>query len=88
MKPSDYIKKGWTQRFCAKDANGNSCSSTDQNAVCWCPLGAIFAAYPGIEQISVVDKLQGHLDSGIMQWNDTPGRTKEEVIAALEAIGE
>jgi hypothetical protein len=74
--------------FFAKDANGDSCNSTDKNAVCWCPLGAIFAAYPDREQILVIGKLQKHLDSGIMQWNDTPGRTKEEVIAALEAIGE
>ena len=89
MKPSELLrKKDWCQHSAAIDAKGCGITFRDRNAVAFCTLGAIYRCYNYYESTLVRDKLVNYLGSGISSWNDDSKRTKEEVIAALEAIGE
>ena len=36
-----YIDRGWTQRASARDEGGHPCSSTSEQAVSWCMIGAV-----------------------------------------------
>jgi hypothetical protein len=88
MKPSDYIKKGWTQFYMAKDTNNNPVFYKSDEAAQWCTYGALCKVH-GSGGFLLARKLNKQLNiESLAIWNDTPGRTKEEVIAALEAIGE
>ncbi len=54
----------------------------------FCCLGAISECYRAIEIPFVIDKLRAFLMTtgdglSIIQWNDAPDRTYEQVIAAL-----
>jgi hypothetical protein len=101
MKPSEYVEMGWTQSASARDAGGKIVPSNHKNAVSWCPIGAFIASYGyGIRFSCHYRKLAVYLEeelhisqSGqpnvlISVWNDSPARTKSEVISALKAIGE
>lgn len=90
MKPSDYIKRGWTQGAFARRKNGDKVLYNSPEAVRWCVRGAINAACPDRNRrIKVRELLEKHIGTeNILDWNDEPGRKKSEVIAALEAIGE
>lgn len=47
----DLVGQGWTQRTGARDANYKVVSFSDESAVCYCALGAIFrAAYEGLTE--------------------------------------
>ncbi len=90
MKPSDYIRKGWCQESFAKTKTGNIVYGDDPAAVCWCLDGAIDAACGRLhsdEKENITAKLREKIDNYI-GWNDTPGRTQQEVIDLLESIGE
>jgi hypothetical protein len=87
VKAIDYIRKGWTQNYAAKDANGKSVACFDSNAVCWCALGAIRAAYPehgGGEARRKLREIIGDSEASISDWNDALERTHAEVIEAFE----
>ena len=91
MKPSQYIAKGWCQGVSAQDSNGHVCRNDAPYATNWCLIGALAAAYPerNEHRFNVTLNLQsklGHLQ--FAKWNDDPKRTKQEVIALLESIGE
>lgn len=52
----------------------------------FCAIGAVDAATPdGLGYSAAMTRLYRHLGHGvgIAEWNDTPGRTKEEVLQAL-----
>lgn len=81
MKPSELLeKKGWIQGkarskdgYCLVYAIDKCCFDDD---AFW----------------EMRDKLYKHLrnigqDASLQSWNDTPGRTKEEVIAACKEVG-
>ena len=90
MKPSEYIRKGWTQGNGAKDCYGCSCEPTSKYAVSWCAVGAIMAACKeDSENISMlIKRVRDSLNvPRLTLWNDEPGRTKQEVIDALEKVG-
>ena len=91
MKPSELLKqKGWCQGFYATDKHGHRVSWANGDAYAFCTIGAVFKCYGDDEDgYDILETLKNYLDVFyISVWNDTPGRTKEEVIAALEAIGE
>ena len=77
LAAADYIEQhGWCQ-FYTRD---------DQGAVCG--FGAIFnCSNPPIggHTLLAVDRMQRRLGMSISAWNDMPGRTKDEVVAALRA---
>ena len=89
MKPSEYIRKGWCQDVSALDSEGQPVKGRDESACAWCIHGAFDASLgKGITRWG--DdwvRLGNHLNESPIDWNDTPGRTQDEVIAALEAVG-
>lgn len=80
------LETGWVQGFFAADENGDGVDVNSPLACRWCSGGAIrvesdedgvyYAARclltTAIESISIAD------------WNDEPGRTKEEVLEAFD----
>lgn len=80
----------WTQSAYAKDAVGDSCSSTEPQAVCWCLLGAIHRCYPEPKESDKVWRkilaaitLESHFVS-ISSFNDNEETTFEQVRDILE----
>jgi hypothetical protein len=80
----DRIAKpgAWIQHTYARDAAGTPVAYNSKDAVCYCALGAIYAdgVVPGVGSAlrMVTD------EDGVDLWNDAPGRTQEEVVAAFD----
>jgi len=89
MKPSDYIRKGWTTGELARDAKGVPVLPSDDEATCFCVLGALVASLRFDEEaLNAMVRIESSLGiQCVAKWNDTQGRTQTEVIAALEAVG-
>lgn len=90
MRPSDYVKKGWTKGFLARNSNGMSRSPNDPDAICWCMIGAICKATTNDAEVNKflkctynVLKKRG-IRSPVDAYNDTVGRTRDEVLSVLE----
>jgi hypothetical protein len=78
MKPSELIRQyGWVQGWYGSYDDG------------FCILGAIGTGIGDLEGKSheVVEKLTKTVCAPLNTWNDAPGRTKDEVLALLEAEG-
>lgn len=72
----------WTQGKAYRDENGKSCPI--ENAVCGCIYGLIDLIYRDkwLEQeAKLCQKIHG-----VVKWNDTPGRTQEEVLALCKEL--
>lgn len=96
------LEQGWTQKTYARDADGISCDLEAPYAACWCILGAMRKLqYSGAyttdtiyhaRQLvaNAVPALPTHpTRCAIAEFNDTPGRTKEEILAIFnQAIKE
>lgn len=81
MKPSEVIKTyGWVQRRSGNEETG------------FCLIGAVYHVYNNNNDYFIYNKVFCALHQAIhafpSTWNDTPGRTKKEVIKLLESIGE
>lgn len=89
MKPSELLEKhGWCQHVCARDANGGAVDPCDRSAVSWCVMGALFKCIQPEEHNEACKKLRQVMKTGHFgDWNDAPGRTKEEAIEALRNAG-
>lgn len=88
---------GWTQGALARTLRGLSVEPGSGQAVAWCAAGALLRASvamasgpyrdeyarrlyrDAMEQLDAVVGQRG----GAVAWNDAPGRTREEVVAAL-----
>lgn len=90
IKARALIKKGWTQKYYAKDKDGNHLEipfdgGEPEGATCYCTLGAIFAAagwgYRGQDCKILIRKI---IDGSITEWNDHPSRTKAEVLSLFD----
>lgn len=96
MKPSQLLReKGWCQRHCAVTSNGISCMLRSPRAVAYSLTSAILLGDDsGVYYVDVYKRLCTYLGLTISGtrtldlWNDDPLCTKEQVISALEAIGE
>lgn len=87
----------WTQGAEARDADGEDADSLLASSgppVCWCALGALWhvarprdstqprrAAHVTFD--AAVVALQSVTGEPVVPWNDTKGRTQEEVVRAL-----
>jgi hypothetical protein len=86
------VEQGWTQGVYARLANGTPASLTESDATCWCTSGAIYASL--MPQTFAFEARRVFIDAndlavGIAEWNDAPGRTQAEVLAAFDkAIAE
>ena len=79
------IEKGWTQGAMARDKNGVALSCSDQDAACWCVMGATMAVTHDIPTTNAaIGFLRLAVGDFAPRWNDTPGRTQAEVLAAFD----
>jgi hypothetical protein len=89
-KAADLIEPegAWSNDDVARDRAGEMTFAADPSAVCWCALGAIWHASVGtgvndyLIENAVLRIIEG---DSIAAWNDAPGRTQAEVVAALRA---
>jgi hypothetical protein len=79
----------WCQGAYMRDRNGARCCLTAKDAVKWCGLGAIGAVTCSHSEYSEAINLLnravpvGH-GSPYFAWQDAPGRTHAEVMAAFD----
>ncbi len=73
----ERIVRGWTQGVLARNAKGGWVEPYDEDAVCWCAVGALLA--DGDVELQGDDRQVDGIY--IIVWNDTPGRTQADVIA-------
>ena len=89
----ENVEFGWVSKAMAKGPFGEVVGARNPAAVCWCALGAIFAAVPeGPEYTEVVSATVKALvaaiptshgnvaERTITSYNDAPGRTKAEML--------
>lgn len=89
----DLVTRGWTQGADARDADENPVHPWSAEARSWSVLGAIIcgddthAGQVPIERLAVAAVLlAGALETAsLTQWNDEPGRTQADAIAAFDA---
>lgn len=80
------ISEGWTQGAYARMSNevddGGKVSADSRLATCWCSVGAVSAVSPRPYETlrKLKETLGGVSTADIIQWNDDPTRTKEEVL--------
>lgn len=75
-------EKKWTQNSNAKDKNNYKINPLNDNAVSWCLIGAVIKCYdkkPIDIRAKIIQKLEESIKTRLYLWNDTPGRTFNEV---------
>ncbi len=82
------VLAGWCQGTVACDANGRTVLFSSPEARRWSMLGALLASRDGQPASDLVDAV-GSLhrstgESALEVWNDRPGRTQKEVVAAFD----
>ncbi len=79
----------WAKGTMARKANGQGTTSLEDDAVCFCLMGAEFKVTQGAS-IALCLRLKEHLklhkDKSITTWNDAPERTFKEVKDALRSF--
>lgn len=77
---------GWTQGTYARDVNGRPVDETDAAATCFCSWGALNFAKSGSggNTCFAMEALDAAAGQSIVAFNDTLGRTKEEVLAKFD----
>lgn len=87
------IERGWCQKDYARGKSGRTVSPKGRAARCYCAMGAIghanhswpCALLPGVREL--VCAVTGFADADevtILNWNDAPERTQDEVLAAFD----
>lgn len=82
----NYLRRGWTQGPFAVDAQGRSVDPSDSKACRFCAMGAMIRAGNSLDATEHVvgeayDKLHAAAGRHFVYFNETPGRTKREVVA-------
>lgn len=76
----------WTQNSWACDANGRIVPPRSGDACCRCLDGALIAVKGTDDTHRELEAIAVALNVGsAMEWNDEPGRTQAEVVAALRS---
>jgi len=88
------VAAGWTQKAVARNAQRAEVSTGDAGAACFCAFGALLAALkearvpyhgPPREALYAAAMLGSpERYASIEAWNDAPGRTIEDVLAAFD----
>ena len=85
-----YEDNEWTQFYNARDMFNNGCRSNSSLACKFCLNGAIHKVTKTMDEYERVHSIiQQHIpidDYFITAWNDSPKRTKEDVIKLLNDI--
>src|ERR1700686_449534 len=77
----------WTQGYIAKDTHGKAVSTKDENAVCFCLIGATRKADPDFHYMTAHVFMPVRIEfatRGISTWNDDPERTYEDIEELLK----
>lgn len=82
----NLIDKGWTRGASARNAKGEAVYYGDPTAVTFCLIGSIHAVGAlDTAYYAVWDALIKRGGSKVMsQFNDEPGRTKDDVLALID----
>lgn len=79
---------GWCQGNLAIDSLGKAVGVKSPSACAFCTFGALWRTEyerPDLkEAVIVAERVLYHLVSAVANWNDTPGRTKEDVLVLLD----
>jgi hypothetical protein len=85
----DSAPTAWTQKRIARDNKGWPEPPNHPRACSWCAMGAIAKVQnlPRAPQLydSASKLLAHHLKIDIVDWNDAPERTREDVVQALRS---
>ena len=73
----------WTTGEYARDANGRIVPHYDEQATCWCAVGAIRKCYPADERFDTIQKLTKVVGE-VPDWNDTSDHAT--VLAKLKEL--
>lgn len=81
------VEAGWCIRASARTAKGIPCEWDEAKAASWCSTGAMLHvvsmfAPAHFHALNFLREAVGQ--HAIVAWNDAPGRTKEEVLAAFD----
>jgi len=77
------IVKGWTQHAGARDKNGKVVGSDSADATCWCLTGAAYAT-SGERYNEIIDVLNETLGFCHIDYNDTKGRTQQDILNLID----
>ncbi|HEU4450949.1 MAG TPA: hypothetical protein VFR63_13345 [Gaiellaceae bacterium] len=84
----ERVLAGWCQGAVARDESGHPVLPSSSDARRWSILGALLASRNGGGVAGVagaVSSLHSSIDEAALEvWNDRPGRTQQEVVAAFE----
>jgi hypothetical protein len=81
----------WTKGEYARDANGKPCPAWSEDAICWCLEGACSSILPRtLDWHPRYRRLERELEKylpllGLVEWNDEPERTFEDIQEVLHA---
>jgi hypothetical protein len=84
------VPERWTKSAYARSADGRPigpCGVASQDAVCWCPVGAVDRLVEDGTDLAAyaLDYLQMVVGGGrVANWNDAQERTHAEVLAAFD----
>jgi hypothetical protein len=89
-RAAELVEQGWTSGHSARDEQGQPCFYYDPRAVRWCMDGAVRLAAKtlGANAYSSLRALWRTLGGLHAPWNDTPGRTADEVADVLRQAAE
>lgn len=81
----ERIARGWYQGAFAKTSKGRVIGPSCRNAACWCAIGSIEACdAPVLVAGNALSRLRAVIGHSIAWWQDQPGRTQAEVLAAFD----
>lgn len=74
----------WTKGSYARDQDGLTVDPQNDKAVCWCFRGAMYKIGFNIHSLThIFEKL---FPDGVMDWNDAPERTFEDIKKLVEEL--
>lgn len=78
----------WCQQFAARDSKGRPAMTSSPDACSFCLIGAIHrAAGEGTSRAFEAEAYtRQEIDASIVQWNDYPLRTQEQVLSVLDKV--
>ena len=79
----------WTQGTLARASDGRKVSPEHPEAVAWCLVGAVLRCYghDGLRCGDIIQKLTSMIpEESIPHWNDSRGRTWDEVIELARRV--
>jgi hypothetical protein len=88
FKVRSKIEQGWTRKTFARNFEGMPVSLCSSDACEFCLVGAIFKV-TALSKFGLLSDVMGAVGAAcghgsLIIWNDSPNRTKEEVLAVVD----